>query len=374
MKIPLAVAVSLLAALLYAWPMMDRSSPPGLESATFVTRALPAPPEGALPLMVEEFISPDTGEGMVHVGSICELEDGRLLAAWYGGSREGAGDVAVFTAMKDGESPGAWTAPKRVVDRISASRELYRYIKKVGNPVIFTGSRGGIWLVYVTVSAGGWSGSSLNVKLSSDAGATWTRSRRLTLSPFFNISELVRSKPLPLENGGFALPVYRELLGYFPEILWMGPGRREGSVLYRKSRMAGGRSFIQPALVATGSRLATAFYRCRSEEKSVGVAFTTDGGMSWSEPGFIDLPNPDSAVDTVPLSGDRILLAFNDSAADAGRQNLCLAVSSDPGREWKKAATLERTPGEEFSYPFMINKAQVACYFIISKCIHCNIR
>ena len=86
----------------------------------------------------------------------------------------------------------------------------------------------------------------------------------------------------------------------------------------------------------------------------MGVAFTTDGGMSWSEPGFIDLPNPDSAVDTVPLSGDRILLAFNDSAADAGRQNLCLAVSSDPGREWKKAATLERTPGEEFSYPFMI--------------------
>jgi len=238
------------------------------------------------------------------------------------------------------------------VDRRSASRELYRYIKKVGNPVIFAGSGDRLWLVYVTISAGGWSGSSLNVKVSSDAGATWSNSRRLTLSPFFNISELVRNKPLPLSSGGFALPIYHECLGDFPEILWIRPGREDGAIVFQKSRMTGGQSFIQPSVVAYGPSLATAFYRCRSNEKAVGVAITKDAGVSWSEPQTLNLPNPDSAVDGILLSDHRILLAFNDSAQN--RENLRLAVSNNGRADWVRIAALESTQGQKYSYPYMI--------------------
>lgn len=347
------VIILILATLfLYAWPMSGWLSTLGREPATFATYAPSTPVVDEKPFMVEEFINPDPGTGMVHVGSICELPDGRLTAAWYGGTREGAKDVAIFLAIKDPGHLTRWSKPKRVVDRISASRELYRYIKKVGNPIIFAGSGDDLWLVYVTISAGGWSGSSLNAKVSSDAGVTWNNSRRLTLSPFFNISELVRNKPLPLSGGGFALPIYHECLGYFPEILWLQSGREDGAIAFRKSRMTGGQSFIQPSVVAYGPSLATAFYRCRTGEKAVGVAVTKNAGISWSEPQTLKLPNPDSAVDAILLSDHRILLAFNDSVQN--RENLRLAVSNDRGSDWARIATLESTQGKKYSYPYMI--------------------
>ena len=348
----LVIILSLATLLLYAWPMLCWISTPGRGPRTFVTYPSAAPMSNGKPFMSEEFINPDPGKGMVHVGSICELPNGRLTAVWYGGTREGAKDVAIFFAMKDPGHATPWCKPKRVVDRLSASRELYRYIKKVGNPVIFAVAGDHLWLVYVTIVAGGWSGSSLNVKVSYDAGVTWNKSRRFTLSPFFNISELVRNKPLPMSDGGFALPIYHECLGNFPEILWLHSDGEDAAIAFRKSRMAGGRSFIQPSVVAYGPSLATSFYRCRTNERNVGVAVSHDAGESWSHPKTLNLPNPDSALDAVLLSDHRILLAFNDSAQN--RENLRLAVSDDRGANWVRIATLESEQGKEFSYPYMI--------------------
>ncbi len=348
----LVIILSLATLILYAWAVCHWLSTSSRAPATFAAYSPAAATVDSEPFMNEEFISPDPGKERVHVGSICELPDGRLAAAWYGGTREGAKDVSIFFAVKDPGTAGFWSRPKRIVDRMSASRELYRYVKKVGNPVIFTSPGDRLWLVYVTIAAGGWSGSSLNVKRSDDAGTTWSKSQRLTLSPFFNISELVRNRPLPMSSGGVALPIYHECLGDFPEILWLQPGPEDSAIAFRKSRMTGGRSFIQPSVVAYGASFGTAFYRCRSNEKSVGAAITKDTGASWSEPQILTLPNPDSALDAVILSDQRILLAFNDSGGN--RENLRLAISLDHGIHWIRIATLESTPGGEFSYPYMI--------------------
>lgn len=337
---------------LYAWPMLIWLYSTGPVPDRFVIHAPAVPSEGAHPVMREEFINPDPGREMVHVGSICELPDGRLLAAWYGGTREGARDVAIFTSVRSHGSPPLWSRPTRVVDRVSASRELCRYVKKVGNPVVFTDRGDRIWLIYVTISAGGWSGSSLNSKVSEDGGTTWGPSRRLTLSPFFNISELVRNRPLSLQNGGFALPMYHECLGKLPEILWIRPTGKDAPFLYKKSRMAGGRAFIQPSVVAYAPSKAISFYRSCSNVKSVGLAFTEDTGITWSKPRTLSLSNPDSAVDGVLLSDHRILLAFNDSREN--RENLRLAISNYRGLKWKRIATLENSQGHEYSYPYMI--------------------
>jgi predicted neuraminidase len=331
----------------YQWHFAGHRDP-GTFVAGPVTAAIP-PDE---PFIHREFISPDTGSGMVHVGSMCELSGGGLAAAWYGGTREGARDVAIFLSVKGPGDAVSWSRPEKVVDRASASRELGRYVKKVGNPVLFSDSGDRLWLAYVTIAAGGWSGSSLNVKWSDDAGMTWTNSLRLTLSPFFNISELVRNRPLPLSSGGIAVPIYHEFLGYFPEILWLQPGLKAPGIHFKKSRMTGGQSFIQPSVVAFGPSLATAFYRCRSPKKAIGTAVTKDAGATWSEPQALSLPNPDAALDALLLSDQRILMAFNDSAAN--RENLRLAVSHDQGRHWTRVATLESAPGREFSYPYMI--------------------
>jgi len=351
----LITILGILTLLAYGWPAWTRfvDTPP-----TEASFAPPHPfdlPHG--PFMEYDFINPGVESGMVHVGSICGMSDGHLGAVWYGGTREGAKDVAIFFSKKPPGLNTPWSPPEIIVDRVSATRELNRYIRKVGNPVLFSGPGKQLRLIYVTITVGGWSGSSLNVKASRDGGRTWTDSRRLTLSPFFNISELVKGRPLSMTGDSegkdpFVVPIYHEFLGYCPEILWITFSPTNQRMIYHKSRMAGGTSFIQPSIAPLNTRSATAFYRCRSSSGQIAVSRTDDGGQSWSFPEFLDLPNPDSAVDALPLSKGRILLAFNDSRNS--REILQLAVSSDDGLNWIRIHTLENSPGSEFSYPYMI--------------------
>ena len=355
----LIIILGILTLLAYGWPAWTRFAADPSTKTSFSS-----PPRSDLsrdrnPFMAQDFISPNHPSGIVHVGSICEMPDGRLAAAWYGGTREGAKDVAIFYAEKPPGLDAPWSTPRILVDRTSAAKELNRYIRKVGNPILFSGPGRQLWLIYVTITMGGWSGSSLNVKISQDAGHTWGNSQRLTLSPFFNISELVKGRPLPvnMENmddgqSGFAVPIYHEFLGYFPEMLWIASSGETLEIAYGKSRMAGGNSFIQPSIAAVDAKQATAFYRCRSRTRRIGVARTKDGGQTWSLPEFLALPNPDSAVDALPLRGGRILLAFNDRPNS--RENLRLAVSTDQGLHWIRFHTLENSPDQEFSYPYMI--------------------
>ena len=356
----LIIILSILTLLAYGWPAWTRVSTAPLTKTSFSPRPHFDLPIDHDPFMDQGFISPGAGTGMVHVGSICEMPDKELGAVWYGGTREGAKDVAIFFSKKPPGSSATWSTPEIIVDRASATRELNRYIRKVGNPVLFSGPEKQLWLIYVTITLGGWSGSSLNVKMSRDSGHSWTDSQRLTLSPFFNISELVKGRPLSVSMKGgnnenrdhFAVPIYHECLGYFPEILWIAFSRKNQNIIYEKSRMAPGNSFIQPSIAPENTHSATAFYRCLSPDRHIAMARTDDGGQSWSVPKFLDLPNPDSAVDALPLSGGRILLAFNDSPNH--REILQLAVSSDSGLNWIRIHTLENLPGQELSYPYMI--------------------
>jgi len=334
---------------LWRWCCSFKQEPAGF----YMNRSSPQPDRG-LPRMTGEFISRDPGAGTVHVASICEMADGRLVACWYGGTREGARDTAIYIAVHNPGMPGSWNAPRVLVSRDSASRELRRYVKKLGNPLVFADSRDRLWLIYVTIAVGGWSGSSLNLKVSNDGGRTWTRSERLTLSPFLNVSELVRNNPVQMSDGSLAVPIYHEFLGKFPEILWVR--EESGRFKVRKTRIAGGSSFIQPSIVACDSSRAGAFFRSCSDTKAIGRATTRDAGTTWSEPHHLDLPNPDSAVNAISLSGGRILLAFNDGLR--GRENLQLSLSSDRGITWQRVARIEEDEGAEFSYPYMMQDSR----------------
>lgn len=283
----------------------------------------------------------------VHVASICEPSAGTLAAVWYGGTREGAKDVAIWFATRTDDR---WTEPADLVTAARASRELGHYVRKVGNAVLFADDTGRMSLLFVTITVGGWSGSSLCLKESTDGGRTWTPSQRLVLSPFFNISELVKNGPTPLEGGGWVVPIYHELFGKFPELLWLEGA--PGSVSARKTRAFGGRTAFQPSLVALDPTQAVMLCRTASSQRDLYLSRTADGGLSWSPPEPTGLPNSDSGIDAVRLADGRLLLAFNDTPD--GRANLRLAVSSDAGRTWTRGPYLENEAGAEFSYPFLL--------------------
>ncbi|NCA11666.1 hypothetical protein EBR56_07635, partial [bacterium] len=205
----------------WAWPQVGRPVVPA--AASFRLPAAPAADES--PLFASGFIDHDPPVPYVHCPSIFPRADGGLVCGWYAGTHEMARDVAVW--MADAPAPAgdsarqiAWGPPRVVVDRGLATGQLGRFVDKVGNAVVFGDDTGRLWLVYVTIAIGGWSGSTLNACSSVDGGATWTAGRRLPVSPFFNVSELVRAAPMRLETGEIGLPIYHECLGKFPELLW----------------------------------------------------------------------------------------------------------------------------------------------------------
>ena len=85
----------LLAVALNVWPWLTPASP----SPSFAAPARMASRDAA-PFFQEEFIDRDSPYPMAHVASIAELPNGRLAAVWYAGSREGAGDVAIFLSSR----------------------------------------------------------------------------------------------------------------------------------------------------------------------------------------------------------------------------------------------------------------------------------
>ena len=262
-------------------------------------------------------------------------------------------DVAVYCTTRLPGQTG-WSAPRKIVDSASASRELRRPVQKVGNPVIWSDSEDRLYLLYVS-AIGGWSTSSLNLKTSEDGGQSWSPSVRLTLSPFFNFSELVRNKPVPLQGGGFMVPIHHESIGTFPEILWLLPDSSSpAGFVAHKSRINHSRGFLQPSVVVEDSHSAIAFLRSKLEPR-IGLSTSKDSGLTWQIPEYVDLPNPNSAICAVPIPGRRLLMVFNDCEFSLkGRENLRIAVSDLRGRNWTRIATLEDEAHNTFAYPYVI--------------------
>jgi predicted neuraminidase len=317
----------------------------------FVVPAPVAAATNVVPVCRDEFVDADSTEASAHVSSICELPDGRLAAVWYAGTREGARDIAIYFATRDADAAGGWSRPQRLVTRETATSETFRYVKKVGNPLLFSAGDGHLYLLYVSISIGGWSSSTLNFKQSNDGGQTWTPSRRPGLSPFFNISELVKNGPTPLADGGWVVPGYHELIGKFPELLWLRPGADGLEAV--KTRAFGGRRAFQPALTPLDEQRALLLCRITAgAERRIHCSSTADGGQHWTAPQPLDLPNSDSGLDALRLADGRLLLAFNDTAT--GRDVLRFALSRDDGVTWQRAGTVIAETGAEFSYPFLL--------------------
>ncbi|MBM3856568.1 MAG: hypothetical protein FJ390_01230 [Verrucomicrobia bacterium] len=318
------------------------------------------------PFYQEETIDSKETYRMAHVASMTELPDGTLVTTWYAGSGELQPDVKIYGSIQRrkevspiihdegselvGTNPFSWSAPFVVMTREEAAKELGCYVKGLGNALVFSGEDGVLHLLYVTVSVGKWSGSQLNLASSRDQGKTWLKSRRLLLSPFFNLSELVKNAPTLLVGGGWMVPVYQEFLGKFPELLWLWPDGKD-SFTVTKSRIAGGCSFFQPSVTALDEKRAVAFCRDYQASGKIWRSETDDAGKSWSTPQPIDLPNHDSGIASIRLANGDLLLAFNDTTTSA-RNNLRLAISHDAGKTWHRIATIADDPHGDFSYPY----------------------
>lgn len=319
--------------------------------------ALPFPPlaageRDAPALYQEAFVDREGLTRNVHCPSLVELGDGNLFAVWYGGKREGSSDVALYQSVWDRRT-GVWASPCLLADTPQTQADLQRYVRKLGNAVVIKDSRGALWLFYVSISLGGWSGSAVNFRVSKDDGCHWSETRRLVTSPLFNMGTLVRGAPFLYADGSIGLPVYHELLSKWGELVRVGSG---GTVL-DASPITCDRVLLQPSVVPLDTARAIAFMRNSGEaSRRILMSATRDGGRTWSAPERMSLPNPDSAVSGLRARDGAVWLVFNNM--DIDRDDLSLAGSLDGGVTWRVVHAFEREIASEeeipgFSYPYL---------------------
>lgn len=294
-----------------------------------------APADGAQLQLTSGFVSKRKSV-RTHAASLVELGDGRIGAFWYAGTDEGTADVTIQTAVFDPRL-GHWSPERMVASRETTQRDLFRAVKKLGNPVASRAADGSLWLFYVTVSVGGWAGSSITTMTSHDDGETWSRPRRIVTSPFLNVSTLVKGPTFSYADGTLGLPVHAEFLGKFGELLRIDAA---GSVI-DKVRLSSGRSCLQPVVLIQDANRALVLmrYAGATPPKRVMTTATGNAGQNWTPPVKSLLSNSNAALTGLVLPDGRMLVALNDT--EERRETLSLVVSGDGGASWRTAYKVE---------------------------------
>jgi predicted neuraminidase len=262
---------------------------------------------------------------------------GRIRAFWFSGSREGAADVTVDSAIFDPVAD-LWSEEKVVANRSGTQRALQRYVAKLGNPVVGRAADGSLRLFYVTVSVGGWAGSSITMMKSNDEGETWSEPHRLITSPFINISTLVKGAPFLYSDGTMGLPVYHESISKFAELLHLDA---QGNVIDKQRLAHAGQGTLQPVVLVKSPAEAIILTRYSGTDNPhlARTLSTADGGRHWSAVEKSSFPNPDAALSATVLQDGRLLAVLNHQ--EQGRDSLSLMLSTDGGRDWKELRRLE---------------------------------
>ncbi len=272
---------------------------------------------------------------LVHAGSMVELPDGRLRAFWFAGRREGGPDVGIHSAVFD-PATGQWSPEQRLFDRHRVAQRFGYTIRKLGNALPVMSADGRMRLFVVAVSFGGWAASRLVVAESTDLGESWVFTDDLVLSPFLDLSYLVKTPPVRYSDGTIGLPVYHEFAGKFGELLRLTPDNR----IIDRYRIGHGRAAIQPLVLVRDDHRAVAFLRNETRDRAGRVFFSAseDAGRSWAPLEASEVPGPSAALGGISLGPDHWLLGANFNAYE--RDELHVVESRDAGASWQVIRTL----------------------------------
>ncbi len=292
-------------------------------------------------VLLKEDVFRDPPFASCHAATI-EESHGCVVAAWFAGSREGADDVGIWVARRE---KGAWTRPKEV----EVGKDRQGRAQPCWNPVLFQPRRGPLLLFFkVGPDPVHWWGMMAS---SPDGGLHWLRAVRLPegfLGP-------IKNRPLETPAGTILCPSSTEGHGWQVHFEFTanngGSWSKTPSVNDGKSIRA-----IQPSLLDLGKGHLRAVGR--TQEDRVFQTDSSDYGRTWGPMTLGDLPNNNSGLDATTLSNKTFLMVCNNVTRTPGewsgrRSPLSVKVSSD-AVHWHEVLTLEDEPGEEFSYPTVI--------------------
>ena len=296
--------------------------------------------------MKKEFIfGADEITAACHASTILPLNDGRVLAAWFGGSAEGRDDTDIYVARRVG---ALWFPPVRISAGVIPHWNPVLSRRADGSAVLYfkVGKKIAHWQTYFCTS--------------SDGGKKWTKPQPLVPGDDSGGRGPVKNKPLRLADGTLLAPASSEQGAWLAFIdistddgmTWT---RTENipAPRYRSGRQI---AMIQPTLWTSAPNDVHALFR--TNRSRVYRSDSADAGRRWCEAYPPALRIPNSGIDLARVPDGRLFLAHNPCGRSWGeRTPLLLSVSEDNGETWREVLTLERRriPGEEFSYPAVVS-------------------
>lgn len=276
-----------------------------------------------------------------HASSLVRASDETLLATWFGGTREGHQDVAIWGSRWH---DGNWSAP----------RELAKVDDRPHwNPVLFKAPNGRIHLFFkVGYNPREWQTWTMT---SGDEGKTWTEPRELVVGDRLPRGP-AKNKPIVLFDGTWLAPASIEHSDRWDVFV---DRSEDGGLTWEPTDLIPlnhssfeGKGVIQPTLWESEPgqvhmlMRSTCGHICRSE--------SGDHGRTWSSISKTGLPNNNSGLDLAKLGDGALAIVCNLVSGNwAARTPLSIALSLDNGETWSHHLDIESGPGE-YSYPTVI--------------------
>ncbi|GAA3582497.1 sialidase family protein [Snuella lapsa] len=292
---------------------------------------------------IETFLFDTPVTKSCHAATLVEVLPNQLLAAWFGGSYEGAKDVGIYISFfKD----RFWTTPRCVVEPLVKGQDTL----PCWNPVLFKSSSNKLYLYYkVGKNPREWFGAML---ISIDKGKTWSLPHYLPegiLGP-------IKNKPLEITPGVL-------LCGSSTESIenneWRVHVERytEANKQWERIPVGNEKGFdvIQPAFLKHSAHAIQML--CRSRHNKIVTTWSEDQGNTWGKLDSLQVANSNSGIDALTLGEKEFLLVNNPLLQGAdwfnGRNVLDVEYSTD-GIQWKTLFDLENKKEGQFSYPAII--------------------
>lgn len=285
-----------------------------------------------------------------HASTLAILENGDIVASWFGGTHEKHPDVAIWLSRRQN---GKWSDPVKIADKEDIP---------CWNPVLFNSPQGKLFLFYkVGKTIPKWK---TMVMTSDDGGFTWSEPKELVEGDIGGRGP-VRCKPIVLSNGAWLAPASIETWKSWDAFVDMSMDNGEtwikSEFIPIDHKKLKGKGIIQPTLWE--SEPGKVHMLLRSTEGFIYRSDSNDFGVTWSPAYPTELPNNNSGIDLIKMDNGILVLVYNPVSGNwAERTPIVCSISKDNGHTWEQKLILDKNHNPksredgEFSYPAIIGK------------------